>query len=354
MPYTLTPHPIVQAPMAGGATTPELVAAVSNAGGLGSLAGASLSPDRLREEIGRIRALTTRPFNVNLFVQKPVQVTPQELRLALERLEPFRAELGLPPDSVPSKFCEDFAAQLEVLIEEKPPVVSFHFDLVSDHTLDRLHQAGCRVIGGATNVAEATAWEQAGADYVCAQGAEAGGHRGTFIGPFEDSMTGTLALVPQVVDAVSIPVIAAGGIMDGRGIAAALALGASAVQMGTAFLTCLESGIHPVYKQALLQAQTDTTIVTRAFSGRPARGLRNAFIERMQPNEALLPPYPIQNALTLEIRQAALKAGRPEFMSLWAGQAVGLCRSLPAAELVETLMQETYAALRHADRSKET
>jgi nitronate monooxygenase len=353
MPYTLTRHPIVQAPMAGGATTPELVATVSNAGGLGSLAGASLSPDRLREEIGRIRALTPRPFNVNLLVHRPVQVTPEQLQMALERLEPIRAELGLPPTVVPGRFSEDFGAQLEVLIEEKPPVVSFHFDLVPAQTLKRLHQAGCRVIGAATNVAEATAWEQAGAEYVCAQGAEAGGHRGTFIGPFEDTMTGTLALVPQVVDAVSIPVIAAGGIMDGRGIAAALALGASAVQMGTAFLTCLESGIHPVYKQALLQAKTTTTIVTRAFSGRPARGLRNAFIERMQPYEALLPPYPIQNALTLEIRQAALRAGRPEFMSLWAGQAVGLCRSLSAAELVETLMQETHAALRHADRTKE-
>lgn len=339
--------------MAGGATTPELVAAVSNAGGLGSLAGVSLSPERLREEIGRIRALTPRPFNVNLFVLKPVRVIPKELQMALRYLEPIRAELGLPLASVPSKFSEDFAAQLEVLVEEKPPVVSFHFDLVSAGTVKRLHQAGCQVIGTATNVAEATAWERAGADYLCAQGAEAGGHRGTFIGPCEHSMTGTLALVPQVVDAVSIPVLAAGGIMDGRGIAAALLLGASAVQLGTAFLTCLESGINPAYKQALLQAQTDTTVVTRTFSGRPARGLRNAFIERMQPYEALLPPYPIQNALTIEIRQAAARAGRVEFMSLWAGQAVGLCRSLPAAELVETLMQETKAALRQANRSGE-
>jgi nitronate monooxygenase len=353
MPYALTQHPIVQAPMAGGATTPELVAAVSNAGGLGSLAGGLLSPDKLRHEIGKIRTLTARPFNVNLFVLKPIQATPEELQAALKRLHPIRTELGLPPATLPSQFSQDFAAQLEVLIEEKPPVVSFHFDIVSAQTLRRLHQAGCQVIGAATNVAEATAWERAGADYVCAQGAEAGGHRGTFIGPIEHSMTGTLALVPQVADAVKIPVIAAGGIMDGRGIAAALLLGAAAVQMGTAFLTCPESGIHPLYRQALLQAQADTTVVTRAFSGRPARGLRNAFIERMHPYEALVPPYPIQNALTGEIRQAAAKADRLEFMSLWAGQAASLCRSLPAAELVQTLMQETRVSLRQVQRDLE-
>jgi len=160
-----------------------------------------------------------------------------------------------------------------------------------------------------------------------------------------------MALVPQVADAVKVPVIAAGGIMDGRGIAAALLLGAVAVQMGTAFLTCPESGIHPLYKQALLQAQGDPTVLTRTFSGQHARGLRNAFIERMQPYEAQVPPYPIQNALTSEIRQAAAKAGRLHFMSLWAGQAVALSRALPAAQLVETLMQETHAALRQAQRN---
>ena len=269
----------------------------------------------------------------------------------MERLQPIRAELGLPQATVPSKFSEDFAAQLEVLIEEKPPVVSFHLDLVPAQTVERLHEAGCQVIGTATNVAEAVAWEQAGADYICAQGAEAGGHRGTFLGPVEQSLTGTMALVPQVADAVKVPVIAAGGIMDGRGIAAALLLGAVAVQMGTAFLTCPESGIHPLYKQALLQAQGDPTVLTRTFSGQHARGLRNAFIERMQPYEAQVPPYPIQNALTSEIRQAAAKAGRLHFMSLWAGQAVALSRALPAAQLVETLMQETHAALRQAQRN---
>lgn len=346
MAFDPIPQPIIQAPMAGGATTPELVAAVSNAGGMGSLAGVMLPPERLREEIQKIRTLTDRPFNVNLFVLKPVPVAQAELEAAMERLQPIRAELGLPPGKVPAKFSEDFEAQLEVLLEEKPPVVSFHFDLLPAPQVERLHQAGCKVIGTATNVAEAIAWQEAGADYITAQGAEAGGHRGTFIGPFEHAMTGTLALLPQVVEAVKVPVLAAGGIMDGRGIAAALILGASAVQMGTAFLTCPEAGIHPLYKEALLQTQGDPTVVTRTFSGRPARGLRNAFIERMQPYEALVPPYPIQNALTAEIRQAAAKAGRLEFMSLWAGQAASLCRSLPAAVLVETLVRETQQALR--------
>ncbi|WP_337871487.1 nitronate monooxygenase [Meiothermus sp.] len=346
MPFPFTRYPIIQAPMAGGATTPELVAAVSNAGGLGSLAGALLPPDRLREAIRQVRRLTDRPFNVNLFVLEAVEVESGMLEAALHRLQPIRAELGLPPGTAPQKFSEDFRAQLEVLLEEKPPVVSFHFDIVPAQVVERLHQAGCQVIGTATNRAEALAWEAAGADYICAQGGEAGGHRGTFMGPFEQSMTGTMALVPQLVEAVKIPVIAAGGIMDGRGIAAALLLGASAVQMGTAFLTCPESGIHPLYKQALLQAKGDPTVVTLTFSGRPARGLHNAFIARMQPYEAQVPPYPIQNALTSEIRQAAAKAGHTGYMSLWAGQAVSLCRSMPAAMLVETLMQETQTTLR--------
>jgi nitronate monooxygenase len=198
------------------------VAAVSNAGGLGSLAGVMLPPDKLREEIRKIRALTDRPFNVNLFVLKPVEVSQEELQTALGRLQPIRAELGLPPGAVPTKFSWDFEAQLEVLIEEKPPVISFHFDLLPAPQVERLHRAGCKVIGTATNVAEALAWQEAGADYICAQGAEAGGHRGTFIGPFEQAMTGVLALLPQVGAAVKVPIIAAGGIMDGRGIAAAM------------------------------------------------------------------------------------------------------------------------------------
>ena len=218
--------PIIQAPMAGGVTTPELVAAVSNVGGLGSLGAALLSPERIAAEIAAIRALTAAPFNVNLFVLSPPRVEGHTLTEALARLQPMRDELGLPTGDVPAQFCESFPAQLEAVLEARPAVVSFTFGIVDPAIVERLHAVGTKVIGTATHVAEARAWESVGADAVCAQGAEAGGHRGTFLGSFEEAMIGTLALVPQVADAVRIPVIAAGGIMDGRGIAAVLVLGA--------------------------------------------------------------------------------------------------------------------------------
>jgi nitronate monooxygenase len=189
-------------------------------------------------------------------------------------------------------------------------------------------------------VAEAVALEQSGVDAVIAQGSDAGSHRGTFLGRPEDSLVGTVALVPQIADAVKVPVIAAGGIMDARGIRAALALGASAVQMGTAFLATPESGISPAYKQALLNAKEDQTVLTRAFSGRLARGIRNRFSEEMRAFEHDLPPYPIQNALTRDIRQAAAKQHRPEFLSLWAGQGVGLIQARPAADLIREWTRE--------------
>ena len=203
-------------------------------------------------------------------------------------------------------------------------------------------------MGTATTVAEARAWEAVGADLVCAQGSEAGAHRGTFLGDFEAALVGTMALVPQMVDAVRVPVIAAGGIMDGRGIAASLMLGASGAQLGTAFLTCAESEAAPVWKAALRGARDDQTRVSRVYSGKPARGLINEFILKLGPVEDEIPAYPIQNALTRPIRQAAAKANRPEFMSLWAGQAAGMSRGLPAAELVAALVKETIAALSRA------
>jgi nitronate monooxygenase len=230
-------------------------------------------------------------------------------------------------------------------------VVSFTFGIVSNAVVERLHAAGAKVIGTATHVAEARAWESVGADAVCAQGAEAGGHRGTFLGGFEEAMIGTVALVPQVADAVRIPVIAAGGIVDGRGIAAALILGATGVQLGTAFLTCAESGIPTAWKNSLRAAADNGTRVTRVFSGRPARGLVNAFMERLRADEQAVPSYPVQNALTGEIRTAAKHQGRLDHVALWAGQGVPLVRSLPAAaELVRRLRDETEAALRKACR----
>ena len=338
--------PVIQAPMAGGATTPELVAAVCNAGALGSFAAATLAPQAMRAGVARIRELTDRPFGVNLFVLE----TPQPDAAAIVRanllLAPFRAELGLPEAAPPlARYCEDPQAQFEALLEARPALASFAFDVHSAAQVERLHAAGCLVAGSATNLAEARAWEAAGADFICAQGMEAGGHRGTFIGAYQDSLIGGMALVPQVVDAVRVPVIAAGGIMDGRGIAAALMLGAAAAQMGTAFLNCAESGIHPAWKEALRGADDTATELTLAFSGRMARGINNDFMRRMAAHQENLPAYPVQNALTGEMRAAAARDGQAQYMSLWAGQGVALTRTLGAAELIDALAAELALAL---------
>ncbi|MNZ43182.1 Nitronate monooxygenase [compost metagenome] len=340
---TGTRHPLIQAPMAGGATTPELVAAVCNAGALGSFAAATLSPAAMREGVARVRALTDRPFNVNLFILENPDPSDEEVARAQARLDPLRAELGLPPGSRPARFCEDNRAQIETLLELAPPLVSFTFGLLDATTVARFHAAGCRVIGTATTVAEALAWQAVGADLICAQGSEAGGHRGTFLGDPQQSCLGLLALLPQVVAAVNIPVIAAGGIMDGRGIAACLLLGAQAAQLGTAFLCCPESGIPSIWKEAILAARDDSTRLTRAFSGRLARGIANDFMRRLAAAEDEVPAYPVQNALTGDIRQAAVRQGRSEYLSLWAGQGAGMARTLPAGELVRTLMEEMAA-----------
>lgn len=338
-------HPIVQAPMAGGATTPELVAAVSNAGALGSFAAAVLPPSDIIEAVRRIRTLTSRPFNVNLFVLRDVQPTPSELSAAHDRLNPIRASLGLGSGTTPAAFAEDPRAQLAAVLELAPPVVSFAFDVLDAATVSRFKRAGSVVVGTATSVAEARAWERAGADAICAQGVEAGGHRGTFLGDADRSAIGIMALVPQLVSAVKVPVVAAGGIMSGQGIAAALVLGAQAAQLGTAFLCCPESGIPDVWKRAVLEARDDSTRLTRVFSGRPARSIVNAFMEQMRPFEDDVPAYPVQNALTGEIRRAAAKQNRPELMSLFAGQGVAMSRPMPAADLVRTLAGELYAIL---------
>jgi nitronate monooxygenase len=336
-------HPIIQAPMAGGATTPELVAAVSNAGGVGSLAAALLSPQAIAEQVAKIRALTQRAFAVNMFVLQTPQPTADEVTQAAELLRPIWETFGWTSLPTPAKWCEDFGAQFDALIAAKPEIASFTFGILTSEQVERLHAAHIFVIGTATNVAEARAWEAAGADAICAQGIEAGAHRGTFIGA-QDEAPGTMVLVPMVVDAVRLPVIAAGGIMDGRGIAAALALGAQAVQMGTAFLVTDESGIHPAYKERLLEAANasarSATRLTRAFSGRYARGLVNRFMDTMKDVERQLPAYPVQNALTGSIRAQAGKIGETELMSLWAGQGVGMARAMPAARLVETLVAE--------------
>lgn len=336
--------PIIQAPMAGGPTSPDLVAAVSNAGGLGGFAAAMLNPQQIEAGVAQIRARTDRPFAVNLFVLPPVAPEPDVVARALGWLAPLYEELGVAP-APPARWCEDGAAQFETVLALRPHAVSFTFGMVDHARIEQCHRAGIQVIGTATTVAEAQAWHAAGADAVCVQGAEAGGHRGTFLGNFEQSMIGTLALVPQVVDAVDLPVIAAGGIMDGRGVAAVLALGAGAAQLGTAFLSCPEAPIHALWKQALMTARDDATRTTRLFSGRPARGLVNGFMERLAEYEALVPAYPVQNALTGALRQAAARQDRADCMSLWAGQGAAMSRVLPAAELVALLSRECEQTL---------
>ncbi len=336
-------QPIIQAPMLGPGT-PALAAAVSNAGGLGSLAVSSLSPLEIQAAVSAMRRQTSCVFNVNVFVLEVPHPTDQELQTALMLLHPFREELGLAAAQLPARYGENFYEQLEMLIQLKLPVVSFTFGLLDSTFIERLHQAGSIVIGTATSVAEAQAWENEGADIICVQGAEAGGHRGTFLGTVEASMTGTLALVPQIVDNLKLPVIAAGGIMDGRGIAAALMLGAGAVQMGTAFLPCIESSAHPAWKMKIREATDTSTGLTRSFSGRAARGIINDFMRRMKSCEHMIPHYPVQNILTAEIRQVASQSNRPEFMSLWAGQAAGLAQirkmDISATELMRQLVSE--------------
>jgi nitronate monooxygenase len=344
-------YPIVQAPMAGVGITADMVASVSNAGGLGSFAAAMLPPEAIRQGVAEVRARTKKPFIVNMFVLERPKPDEEKVRGALELLRPIREELGLPPGEPPAQYCEDPAAQFEAVLEARPAVASFTFGILKETQVAALKERGARVMGTATTVAEAQAWEAVGADAICAQGSDAGSHRGTFLEDFEGGMVGTMSLVPQIVDAVRVPVIAAGGIMDGRGIAAVLMLGAAGVQMGTAFLTCADSGVSEEYKKLLRHAREDQMRVSRIYTGKPARGLVNEFMRRLSPVEAQIPAYPIQNALTGPIRQAARKAGRTEYMSLWAGQGARMSRGLPAAELVATLVRETEAALSGAAKS---
>ncbi|HVB33030.1 MAG TPA: nitronate monooxygenase [Patescibacteria group bacterium] len=340
-------YPVVQAPMAGGATTPELVAAVCEAGALGFLAAAYLQPVRIRELASQVRARTSRPFGINLFAPLPAPDPPADARAALRRISGFHAELGLAQPVLPEAAAEPFEEQLAAALDSGASVFSFTFGLLPHDALDAVKSRGMFVMGTATTVDEAILLEKAGVDAVIAQGSEAGAHRGTFATDFASSMIGSMALIPQVADVVRVPVVASGGIMDGRGIVAALALGASAVQMGTAFLVCHESGVPEAHKAAILGAHEDQTRITRAFSGRPARGIVNQAMAEIEAagDPAAILPYPLQNALTRPMRSAAAKQGRAEYLSLWAGQGVRLARRQSASELIAHLSHEAEAAV---------
>ena len=340
-------HPIIQAPMAGGGDTPDLVAAVCNAGALGFIGGAYLTPQQIVEASRAVRAKTSRAFGINLFAPQLPAESGISAEAAIERLGGYYAELGLRAPAQSETASYTLREQLLVALESGASAFSFTFGIFPVDAIAAIRERGMVSMGTATTVDEAIALEKAGVDAVIAQGSEAGGHRGTFSGDFNAAMIGTISLVPQIVDAVRLPVIASGGIMDGRGIAAALALGASAVQLGTAFLTCDEAGIPDAYKNAIQQAHEDHTRVTRCFSGRPARGIVNRFMSEMESAgsaETIL-PFPLQNTLTRPLRSAAAQQGRAEFLSLWAGQGVRMARQEPAAKLVAQLVRETETAI---------
>ena len=294
-------HPLLGAPMAGGPTTPALVAEVSRAGGMGFLGAAYLSPEQILEASREVRSRTDRPFGINLFAEVPPG-PPVDPAPMLALLRPIHAELGIPPPAPAEAAGPSLDAQLEAVTQSGAVAFSVTFGLTSAAQASRLKSAGLVRIGTATTVEEARRIESAGFEAVVAQGSEAGGHRGTFAGGFAESLVGTMALVPQVVDAVKLPVVAAGGIMDGRGWVAAEVLGAAGVQLGSVFLASDECGAAPAYKEAVLAATEDGTAVTRAFSGRPARGLVNRFLRAAEERPEAILPYPAQNALTRPMR----------------------------------------------------
>ncbi len=336
-------HPVIQAPM-GGFTTPKLVAEVSNAGGLGSIGAPYFTPEKIAQEIADVRALTSGAFSINVFAGGYATENTVDPAPMLKIIGDIHAELGLAPPVLPPLGKIPVSAQIDAIVAARPPIFSFAFGIPSERDLKKVRDAGIFIIGTATTVEEARALEKAGVNAVAAQGGEAGAHRGTFIGRFEDAMMPTLDLVTAITRAIALPVIAAGGVMDGADIAAALKRGAVAAQLGTAFLCCPEAGTAPTHKQALLAAKKDTTRVTRAYSGRHARGLVTDLMERIDPRPEIILPFPLQNDLTRPLRNAATKAADARFLSLWAGQGVARCRALPAAELVAVLASELAAA----------
>lgn len=339
-------HPLIQAPMSG-STPPALVAAVSNAGALGSLGAGYLEPPAIIEQAAQIRALGDRPYAIGLFVlPDEFDADMDAVAKAREQLDALMAQEGLDArTSLPARWAPRFSDQFAALCEARPAVAMFAFGVISPAQRSELRRRGIYLIGTATTVAEARAWADAGADAVCVQGAEAGGHRGTFLHREEDAMIGLFALLPLAVRALQVPVIAAGGIMDGRGVLAAEVLGASASQLGTAFLTCPECSAAEAWKRDMPHVEEHQVATIRGFSGRAARGLRNRFVEAM-PEPAQNLPYPVLNALTAPLRRAAAAAGRGDLLSEWCGQAASLVRPQPAAELVARLMYEYRLARR--------
>ncbi len=339
--------PIIQAPMAG-ANGSAMVIAVSEAGGLGSLPCAMLDAAKARAEIGVIRQQTAKPINVNFFCHTPPEPDPDRDAAWKRRLADYYEELGLDASaSAPAVNRAPFDETMCEIVEDlRPEAVSFHFGLPEKGLLGRVKAAGCRVLGSATTVEEARWLEGNGCDAVIAQGYEAGGHRGIFLTDDIATQVGTFALVPQVVDAVKAPVIAAGGIADGRGVAAAFALGAAAVQIGTAYLFTPESLISDLHRTALEAARDDGTALTNLFSGRPARGLMNRIMREIGPMSEMAPAFPMAGGALAPLKAAAEARGASDFTSLWSGQGAGLCQQAGASDLTRRLAEDAARRLR--------
>jgi nitronate monooxygenase len=341
-----TEFPIVLAPMAG-VMDADLVIAAAQGGALGSLPCAMLSAEKAREQIQVIRQRVSAPVNMNFFCHKQAPADPSQEAVWKERLASYYVEHGLDPTApVTAANRAPFdAAACDVVEELKPEIVSFHFGLPEKDLLARVRSAGCKVISSATTVREAIWLEENGVDAIIAQGAEAGGHRGMFLTDDITQQPGTFALVPQVVDAVHVPVIAAGGIADGRGIAAAFALGAAGVQIGTAYLRCPESRVSAPARTLLAQGRDDSTVITNVMTGRPARGLVNRVMREHGPISPVAPEFPHAATGLAPLKAAAEKQGKLDFTNLWAGQAVRLGMDMPAAALTRALAGSALARL---------
>jgi nitronate monooxygenase len=338
--------PILQAPMSGFSTV-AMAAAVCEAGGLGALACAQLTVEQADAALEQLRAATARPINLNFFCHAPPAADPAAMMAWRARLAAYYVELGLDPAPAPPTagripFDETFCALVE---RHRPQVVSFHFGLPEPGLLARVKATGAKVLSSATTVAEAVWLEARGADAIIAMGYEAGGHRGSFLDPDMAAQPGTFALVPQVADAVRAPVIAAGGVADARGVAAAFALGACAVQVGTAYLFCPEAKVSDPYRRALEAAADDNTQLTNVFTGRPARGLINRLMRDVGPLSPLAPAFPTAGGPLAPLKAKAEAEGLGDFSSLWSGQAARLAPRLPAGELTRRLAQDALAKL---------
>jgi nitronate monooxygenase len=337
--------PIIQAPMAGAAFS-EMAIGVSEAGGLGSLACALLRADQIVEEVTIIRRQTSRPMNLNFFCHHPPKADAQREASWRRVLEPYFIELGLDPAaarSVSGRAAFD-SAMCDLVAELRPNVVSFHFGLPEKTLVARVRATGARILSTATTVQEAQWLESEGCDAIIAQGFEAGGHRGMFLTDDPYTQIGTLSLVPQVVDSVKVPVIAAGGIADARGIAAAFALGAAAAQIGTGYLLSPEARISPLHRQAL-RSERNQTVLTNVFTGRPARGIATRMVQEIGPISGLVPDFPLAGGFSAPLRAASEAKGITDFTPMWSGQSARLAREFPAKELTQRLASETLAIL---------